>query len=480
MAFVIADRVRETSTTIGTGNFTLAGAVTGYQTFDAALDTGDTTYYTIADQSGSNWEVGIGTFTSPSTLARTTILSSSNGGSVVTFGAGTKDVFISLPASKTNVEDQPNLIEVNNSSAALRITQTGAGNALVVEDSANPDSSPFVVDASGNVGIGTSSPSAKLDVNGNTNITGTVVMSSSFLRNRIINGDMRIDQRNAGASVTPAAGATYLVDRFALIAAQSSKLSAQQNAGAITPPTGFTNYLGFTSLSAYSTLSADYFTAQHTVEGFNISDFAWGTAAATSVTLSFFVRSSLTGTFGGSVYNSAANRSYPFTYAISASNTWEYKQIAIPGDTAGTWLTNSGAGIRINWGLGVGTTDSGPAGSWAGALYRSATGATSVVGTNGATFYITGVQLEVGTAATPFERRQYGQELALCQRYYQKGSSTLPGFSFCTHWLKVTMRTAPTMTGTAGATLSTITVDKFRSDNGATIADFDFTASAEL
>jgi hypothetical protein len=168
MAFVIADRVRETSTTIGTGNFTLAGAVTGYQTFDAALDTGDTTYYTIADQSGANWEVGIGTFTSPSTLARTTILSSSNGGSVVTFGAGTKDVFISLPASKTNVEDQPNLIEVNSSSAALRITQTGAGNALVVEDSANPDATPFVVDADGNVGIGTSSPNGKFGVSDGT------------------------------------------------------------------------------------------------------------------------------------------------------------------------------------------------------------------------------------------------------------------------------------------------------------------------
>jgi len=119
MAFVIADRVRETSTTIGTGNFTLAGAVTGYQTFDAALDTGDTTYYTIADQSGSNWEVGIGTFTSPSTLARTTILSSSNGGSVVTFGAGTKDVFISLPASKTNTVEAGNL---TFASTAQRIT----------------------------------------------------------------------------------------------------------------------------------------------------------------------------------------------------------------------------------------------------------------------------------------------------------------------------------------------------------------------
>jgi hypothetical protein len=299
-----------------------------------------------------------------------------------------------------------------------------------------------------------------LDSSGNATFAGTPVPNSSFLRNRIINGDMRIDQRNAGASVTPAAGATYLVDRFALIAAQSSKLSAQQDAGAITPPTGFTNYLGFTSLSAYSTLSADYFTAQHTVEGFNISDFAWGTAAATSVTLSFFVRSSLTGTFGGSVYNSAANRSYPFTYAISASNTWEYKQIAIPGDTAGTWLPNSGAGIRINWGLGVGTTDSGPAGSWAGALYRSATGATSVVGTNGATFYITGVQLEVGTAATPFERRQFGQELALCQRYYEtcdgeyRFDGNLGGAIISTgnmwYW-RATKRTTPTVAVVAQA-----------------------------
>ena len=160
MAFVIADRVRETTTTTGTGNLTLDGAVSKFRTFASVLSSSDTTYYSIVEQTGTAWEVGIGTFTSPSTLARTTILSSSNGGSIVTFTAGTKDVFISLPASKTNVEDQPNLIEVNSSSDALRITQTGTGNALVVEDSANPDSSPFVVDASGNVGIGTSSPDA--------------------------------------------------------------------------------------------------------------------------------------------------------------------------------------------------------------------------------------------------------------------------------------------------------------------------------
>jgi hypothetical protein len=155
MPFIIADRVRESSTTVGTGSIALAGAVTGYQTFDAVLDTTDTTFYTFADQGGANWEVGIGTFTAPSTLARTTILSSSNGGSIVNFGAGTKDVFISLPASRTNVNDQPNVISVNSTSNALRITQTGTGNALVVEDSANPDATPFVVDASGNVLLGT-------------------------------------------------------------------------------------------------------------------------------------------------------------------------------------------------------------------------------------------------------------------------------------------------------------------------------------
>lgn len=158
MAFVIADRVRETTTTTGTGNISLAGAVSKFRTFASVLSNSDTTYYSIVEQSGTDWEVGIGTFTAPSTLARTTILSSANGGAAVNFAAGTKDVFITLPASKTNVEDQPNLIEVNSASDALRITQTGAGNALVVEDSANPDATPFVVNASGNVGIGTSSP----------------------------------------------------------------------------------------------------------------------------------------------------------------------------------------------------------------------------------------------------------------------------------------------------------------------------------
>jgi hypothetical protein len=244
-------------------------------------------------------------------------------------------------------------------------------------------------------------------------------------RNRIINGGMVIDQRNAGASVTPTGAATtYTLDRWAFDVSQSSKLTTQQNAGAVTPPAGFTNYLGITSSSAYAVLTGDYFAVKQLIEGFNTADLGWGTASAQAVTLSFWVRSSLTGSFGGVFSNSANNRAYPFTYTISAANTWEYKTITVAGDTSGTWLTNNSAGIELNFGFGVGSTFSGTAGSWAGANLLSATGAVSVVGTNGATFYITGVQLEAGSVATPFERRDYGRELIMCQRYYEIAQGT--------------------------------------------------------
>ena len=240
-------------------------------------------------------------------------------------------------------------------------------------------------------------------------------------RNRIINGGMVIDQRNAGASVTiPTINPQYTLDRWAIQSSQASKISIQQNAGAVTPPTGFTKYLGATSLSAYSVLSGDYFSIRQGIEGFNIADLGWGAAGASPVTLSFWVRSSLTGTFGGSLTNNTFAYSYPFTYTISVANTWEYKTITVAGPTAGTWETGSSLGIYITLGLGIGSTYSGTAGAWAASGYLSATGATSVVGTNGATFYITGVQLEAGTTASPFEYRQYGTELALCQRYYCK------------------------------------------------------------
>jgi hypothetical protein len=247
----------------------------------------------------------------------------------------------------------------------------------------------------------------------------TVGSGWSGFKNRIINGAMMIDQRNVGASVTPTDG-LYTLDRWSGNVTAASKFTVQQNAGSVTPPAGFVNYLGATSSSAYSIGAGDAFTVYQAIEGLNVSDLAWGTASASPVTLSFWVRSSLTGTFGGSLRNSASNRSYPFAYTISAANTWEQKSITIAGDTSGTWLKTNGIGATLIFSLGTGATYSGTAGSWAGANYVSATGATSVVGTSGATFYITGVQLEKGSTATSFDYRPYGTELALCQRYYYR------------------------------------------------------------
>ena len=271
-------------------------------------------------------------------------------------------------------------------------------------------------DTSGEVII--SAPS----VAGNTTLelpatSSTLATQNSLgVRNRIINGDMRIDQRNAGASVTPANGA-YLLDRYQVIRTQASKFSAQQVTDA---PVGFTNSMRITSLSAYSVVASDIFHVMQKIEGFNVSDLAWGTANAQSVTVSFWAKSSLTGTFGGSLVNSAEDRSYPFTYTISSANTWEYKTVTVAGDTTGTWLTNNGIGIRCHFTIGVGSNYTATAGAWTAGSKFAPTGATSVVGTSGATLNITGVQLEAGTTATPFEHRMYSQELAMCQRYYEK------------------------------------------------------------
>lgn len=238
-------------------------------------------------------------------------------------------------------------------------------------------------------------------------------------RNKIINGAMMIDQRNAGASISnDTTGTQYSIDRWAIYGTVAAKFTAQQNAGSVTPPVGYVNYLGITSSSAYTVGAAENFRLDQRIEGLNVADLGWGAVGAASVTLSFWVRSSLTGTFGGSLTNSGLTRSYPFTFIVNSANTWEQKTITIAGDTSGTWLTTNGIGLRLMFSLGSGSTYSGTAGSWANAAYISATGATSVVGTSGATFYITGVQLEKGATATPFENRLYGTELALCQRYY--------------------------------------------------------------
>ena len=254
-------------------------------------------------------------------------------------------------------------------------------------------------------------------------LIGTINASNDFgFKNRIINGAMVISQRNAGASVATTTTATpvYALDRWAYQCSAASKYTVQQNAASVTPPAGFKTYLGVTSTSAYSLAAGDYFLLRQPIEGFNTADLGFGAAGASTVTLSFWVRSSLTGTFGGSLENGASDRSYPYSYTILSANTWEQKSVTIAGDTSGTWVgaTNASSFI-VFFGLGVGSTYSGTAGAWAAGNFLSATGATSVVGTSGATLYITGVQLEKGSTATSFDYRPYGTELALCQRYYE-------------------------------------------------------------
>ena len=299
--------------------------------------------------------------------------------------------------------------------------------------------------------------------------------NASIMKNRCINGDMRIDQRNAGASVTLTNG--YTLDRWQTQSSPASKATIQQNAGSVTPPVGFVNYAGITSTSSYSVSAGDYFNIWQPIEGLNVGDLGWGTANAKTVTLSAWVYSSLTGTFGGAFRNYDATRSYPFTYSILVANTWTQISVTVAGDTTGTWLKTNGIGIGVFFSIGTGSTYSGTAGTWAGANYTSATGATSVVGTSGATFYITGVQLEVGSSATGFEYRQYGQELALCQRYLPagqfvglfSGQALNTTTAYATIPFQVTPRVAPTgfaiaspttygLTNSAGAGIAASTV----------------------
>jgi hypothetical protein len=336
-------------------------------------------------------------------------------------------------------------------------------------------------------------PSTGGTVTGATTFNSTVSINGANgsgytgFKNRIINGEMDIDQRNAGASVTATTSNLYSVDRWQAVASQSSKYTVQQNAASVTPPVGFTNYLGVTSSSAYSVLTGDYFSLQQTVEGLNCADLAWGTASAATVTLSFWVRSSLTGTFGGVLKNNGGSRSYPFSYTISAANTWEYETITIPGDTTGTWLTTNGAGILLNFGLGTGSTYTAAAGAWVAANIVQPTSTVSVVGTSGATFYITGVQLERGSNATSFEFRDYGRELIMCQRYYFERTLSAVGFfaSGASQILyqsignPVTMRAAPTSYPISGASNLNCTISTTASSTTDVRVDVTSTASGQ-
>ncbi len=271
--------------------------------------------------------------------------------------------------------------------------------------------------------------------------------------NRIINGDMRIDQRNAGASVSVLNG-LYLADRFRTLFTGSSTATIQQST---TAPVGFVNSIIYTITSGGSSTSLQQAGIWQRLEGANCSDFAWGTASATTVTLSFWVRSSLTGTYCVYLKNSGNTRSYVDTYSITSANTWEKKTITIAGDTSGTWLTDNGIGITLGWDLKSGTSWETTAGSWASGTYNSTTAQVDFVGTTGATWQITGVQLEKGSTATDFEYVDYGRQLQMCQRYFYysqyggMGAASTSQDLFMMIPLPTVMRTTPDVALKSGA-----------------------------
>jgi hypothetical protein len=239
--------------------------------------------------------------------------------------------------------------------------------------------------------------------------------NSVGFRNRIINGDMRIDQRNAGAAVTETD--QYTLDRFLFRNNTTGAASCQQVTDA---PTGFQNSLKVTVTTADASLdAADRCFVRQWIEGYNSSDFAYGTASAKTVTVSFWVKSSLTGTFSLTLHNNDVNRCFTTSYSISVASTWEYKTISIPGETDGTWITTNGRGVALLFGLSIGSDNQGTLNTWNTSFKEGVSGAVNFLGTLDATWQVTGVQLEVGSVATPFERRPFGAELQLCQRYFE-------------------------------------------------------------
>jgi hypothetical protein len=302
--------------------------------------------------------------------------------------------------------------------------------------------------------------------------------NSMGFRNRIINGNMVIDQRNAGASVTINTSAPFIVDRFN----GYSDLANMTGQRSTTVPSGFTNSVSITVGTGASPTSGQISRLEQRIEGFNVSDLGWGTASAQTITLSFWARSSVTGTHSGAISNSAGNRSYPFTFTINAANTWEFETITIPGDTSGTWLADNGAGFVVKWNLGTGSTFLGTAGAWAASNFFGATGSVQLSATTGATFLITGVQLEAGTNASAFERRDYGRELMMCQRYYQTANAVVSASAATStnYFLKVSMRSAPTIAGGGAGFSSSFSNSETFGMSQTTAAQQVLTMSSEL
>jgi hypothetical protein len=324
-------------------------------------------------------------------------------------------------ANSVNSSAQYNIGYYASAGAALTGSSTFTNNistgvVSIGHTTASTGFSTGALVVTGGVGIGQT-----LFIGGNLyQNTNAISAFDTGFRNRVINGDGNIDQRNDGSTTTPGVGAVNFIDRWKMNVFGSGRLTIGRNYGGVTPPDGFISYIGMKTTTTSTPAANDYNFLTQMIEGSNLIDLQFGTANAKSITISFWAYSSLTGTFGGSIRNSSATRSYPFTYTISSSNTWEKKTVVIPGDTTGTWSTSHLGGLEIIFVVSNGTTWQATPFAWVAANATGPSGSlVNLIGTLNATLYLTGIQAEIGSVATPYERRNYGHELALCQRYYQ-------------------------------------------------------------
>lgn len=412
MAFVLADRVKEPTTTTGTGSLTLGGAESGFESFSVAVGNGNTTYYAIVHRTAAEWEVGIGTV-SAGALARTTVIASSNGNAAVNFSAGTKDVFVGLPASKAISSDVIH--------AAAEKATIGDADEFPMLDSA-------------------ASFSLK-------RLTWGRLKAEAYLgmyRNKIINGRMEHDQVNNGSAVTPAS-AMYVLDNVSLAGNLGSKLTFQRVTDA---PAGFKNSLKVTVASQHAPAASDGSVLVMYVEGGYMADFAFGTTGALVITASMQIKGSVAGTYAVAIRNGASNRSYVGTMTVTTA--WAPVTITLSGDTTGTWANDNTLGLMLSIDLGSGSTYQTTAGSWqVGNFVRTSGSVTFVNQAVGSTLFVTGVQLEKGSIATESEFRM--GELTLCQRYFRIFGDGLIGAAVGADRydinlpLTVPMRTTPTV-----------------------------------
>ena len=390
-------------------------------------------------------------------------------------------------------EDVTNVDSIGIVTARLGINLVG--NDLNVGSNIKIGNASGIITATSFRGDASQMTGAGLGTDGSANtsgiITATALVGDFAPRNMLINGAMQINQRGSGTLTINSSSSQYPCDRWVSRGEGGSKTFTIEKTSIASSGQGIRNALKVTSSQAASVGSSDIFNVRQMIEGYNIQRLNLGEAGCASMALSFTAYSSVAGTHSGAIQNSAQNRSYPFTYTLVA-NTWTDVKITIPPITSGSFNEADGVGLRVVFDLGCGNNFRGTANQWNSAQDEGATGAVRILETNGATWYVTKVQLEEGTVATKFEKKLVSEELRNCRRYYYQ-PLTSNNYIYGGRWgnnstntevyYPVQMRATPTIGGTARRTGGTSYVGRDYFNYAVGNDDNwweNFTASAEL